>query len=95
MPPLWQKCEKVKKNCLQKGAVFLHLENVEASYRLMREEYDAEPVGRAMIHALVKQLKAAGLTTFNEKFEPGLNGVKAEVLEKFLVELLKRKESNA
>jgi len=54
-----------------------------------------EPVGRVMLHALVKQLKAAGLITLNEKFEPGLNGVKAEVLEKFLVDLLKRKESDA
>ena len=81
MPPLWQKCEKVKKNRLQKGAIFLHLEDVEASYRLVCEEYDAEPVGRVMIHALVRQLKAAGEITFNEKFEPGLNGVKAEVLD--------------
>ena len=48
MPPLWQKCEKVKKNRLQKGAIFLHLENVEASYRVICEEYDAEPVGRVM-----------------------------------------------
>ena len=95
MPPLWQKCEKVKKNRLQKGAIFLHLEDVEASYRLVCEEYDAEPVERVMLHALVKQLKAAGLITLNEKFEPGLNGVKAEVLEKFLVDLLKRKESDA
>jgi len=48
-----------------------------------------------MLHALAKQLKAAGLITLNEKFEPGLNGVKAEVLEKFLLELLKRKKSDA
>jgi hypothetical protein len=59
------------------------------------EEYDVEPVGRVMLHALVKQLKAAGVITLNEKFEPGLNGVKAEVLEKFLVDLLKRKGSDA
>jgi hypothetical protein len=40
-------------------------------------------------------LKAAGVITLNERFEPGLNGVKAEVLEKFLVDLLKRKERHA
>jgi len=92
---LWQKCEKVKKNRLQKGAIFLHLEDVESSYRVICEEYDVEPVGRVMLQALVKQLKAAGLVTLNERFEPGLNGVNAEVLEKFLVDLFKRKESNA
>jgi len=95
VPPLWQKCEKVKKNRLQKGAIFLHLEDVEASYRLVCEEYAAEPVERVMLHALAKQLKTAGLISLNEKSEPWLNGVKVDVLEKFLVELLKRKESNA
>jgi len=45
--------------------------------------------------AYVKDLKAAGVITLNEKFELGLNGVKAEVLENFLVDLFKRKESNA
>jgi Cdc6-like AAA superfamily ATPase len=79
----------------EKEAIFLPLEDVEASYRVVCEEYDVEPVGRVMLHALVKQLKAAGVITLNEKFEPGLNGVKAEVLEKFLVDLLKRKERHA
>jgi len=40
-------------------------------------------------------LKAARLIALNEKFKQELNGIKAEVLEKFLVVLLKRKESNA
>ena len=79
----------------EKEAIFLPLEEVESSYHVVCEEYGVEPVGRVMLHALVKQLKAAGLITLNEKFEPGLNGVKAEVLEKFLVGLLKRKEPNA
>lgn len=74
----------------EKEAIFLPLEEVESSYHVVCEEYGVEPVGRVMLHALVKQLKAAGLITLNEKFEPGLNGVKAEVLEKFLVDLLKR-----
>ena len=79
----------------EKEAIFLPLDEVETSYRIVCEEYRLEAVGRVMLHALVKQLKAAGLITLNEKFEPGLNGVKAEVLEKFLVDLMKRKESNA
>jgi Cdc6-like AAA superfamily ATPase len=79
----------------EKEAIFLPLEDVESSYRVVCEEYDVEPVGRVMLHALVKQLKAAGVITLNDKFEPGLNGVKAEVLEKFLVDLLKRKEHHA
>jgi len=44
---------------------------------------------------VVKHLHAAGVITLNEKFELGLNGVKAEVLEKFLVELLKKEGLNA
>jgi cell division control protein 6 len=79
----------------EKEAIFLPLEEVDSSYHVVCEEYGVEPVGRVMLHALVKQLKAAGLVTLNKKFEPGLNGVKAEVLEKFLVDLLKREESNA
>jgi cell division control protein 6 len=79
----------------EKEAIFLPLEEAETSYHVVCEEYDVEPVGRVMLHALVKQLKAAGLITLNEKSEPGLNGVKAEVLEKFLVDLLKRREFNA
>ncbi len=79
----------------EKEAIFLPLEEVETSYHVVCEEYDVEPVGRVMLHALVKQLKAAGLITLNEKSEPGLNGVKAEVLEKFLVDLLKRREFDA
>lgn len=59
------------------------------------EEYDAKPVGRVLLHAVVKHLHAAGVITLNEKFEAGLNGVKAEVLEKFLVELLKKEDLNA
>jgi len=43
----------------EKEAIFLPLEDVESSYRVVCEEYDVEPVGRVMLHALVKQLKAA------------------------------------
>lgn len=82
--------------CLKRNrdAVFLPLEGVKALYRVACEEYGVEPVGRVMLHALANQLKAAGLIVLNEKGEPGLNGVKAEVLEKFLVELLERKKSD-
>ena len=53
-------------------------------------------LGRSAVTRHLGNLVDAGLITLNEKFEPGLNGVKAEVLEKFLVDLLKRrKESNA
>jgi len=79
----------------EREAVYLPLEDVEGSYHVVCEEYDAKPVGRVLLHALVKDLKAAGVITLNEKFELGLNGVKAEVLEKFLVDLLKRKGSDA
>jgi len=79
----------------EKAAIDVSLEEVENSYHIVCEEYSAEPVGRVLLHALVKDLKAAGVITLNEKFELGLNGVKAEVLEKFLVDLLKRKGSNA
>jgi cell division control protein 6 len=79
----------------EKAAIDVSLEEVESSYHIVCEEYRAEPVGRVLLHALVKDLKAAGVITLNEKFELGLNGVKAEILEKFLMDLLKRKESDA
>ena len=79
----------------EKEAIFIPLEDLESSYHVVCKEYDAKPVGRVLLHAVVKHLHAAGVITLNEKFEAGLNGVKAEVLEKFLVELLKKEDHNA
>jgi len=83
--------------CLQreKAAVNVPLEDVERTYHLVCEEFNVQPAGRVLLHALVKDLKAAGVITLNDKFELGLNGVKAEVIEKFLVDILKRKEPHA
>lgn len=75
----------------EREAIFLPLEEVEASYNVVCEEYDMKTVGRVLLHAIVKHLDIAGVITLNEKFELGLNGVKAKVLEKFLVDLLKEK----
>lgn len=75
----------------EREAIFLPLEEVEASYNIVCEEYDMKTVGRVLLHAIVKHLDIAGVITLNEKFELGLNGVKAKVLEKFLVDLLKEK----
>jgi len=79
----------------QKSAVHVPLEEAESAYHLVCEEYNLPPAGRVLLHALVKDLKAAGVITLNERFELGLNGVKAEVLEKFLVDLLKRNKTSA
>jgi len=83
--------------CLKKErtAVYVSLEEVESAYHLVCEEYNLQPAGRVLLHALVKDLKATGVITLNDKFELGLTGVKAEVLEKFLVDILKRKRPNA
>ena len=76
----------------KKSAVNVSLEEVESTYHLVCEEYNVKPVGTVLLHALVEDLKAAEVITLNEKFELGLNGVKAEVLENFLVDTLKRKK---
>lgn len=78
-----------------RSAVLAPLVEVESTYRLVCEEYNLPPAGRVLLHALVRDLKAAGVITLNEKFELGLNGVKAEVLERFLVDILERKRPHA
>ena len=79
----------------ERAAVYVPLEEVERDYHLVCEEHDVPPAGRVLLHALARDLKAAGVITLNEEFEVGLSGVKAEVLEKFLVDILKRKRSHA
>jgi len=79
----------------ERATINVPLEEVESTYHLVCEEYNVQPAGRVLLHAFVKDLKAAGVITLNEKFELGLNGVKAEVLEKFLTDILKRKRPNA
>jgi len=78
----------------EKGTINAPLEKVEETYHLICEEKDVKPVGRVLLHALARDLKAAGVITLNEKFELGLNGVKAELLEKFIEDILKRKKPN-
>jgi len=78
----------------EKGKIHVPLETVETTYHLICEENKAKPAGRVLLHALARDLKAAGVITLNEKFELGLNGVKAELLEKFLEDILKRKRPN-
>lgn len=79
----------------ERAAIYVPLEEVESTYRLVCEEYNVQPAGRVLLHALVKDLKAAGVITLDDKFDLGLNGVKAQVLEKFLADILKRKKTNA
>jgi len=79
----------------EKAAVHAPLEEIINAYHLVCEEYNIQPAGRVLLHALVKDLKAAGVITLSDRFELGLNGVKAEVLEKFLVDMLKRKRPYA
>lgn len=75
---------------IETHAIFLPLSVVEKPYHVICEEYGVTPVGTVLLHALAKHLCAAGLITLNDRFELGLNGVKAEVLERFLTELLGR-----
>lgn len=72
----------------EREAVFLPLEVVEETYNVICEEYGRKPVGRVLLHALASDLEAAGIITLNRDFQMGLDGVKTEVLEKFLVDLL-------
>jgi len=69
---------------LKRESVYLPLEDVEGSYHVVCEQYDAKPVGRVLLHALVKNLKAAGIITLNEKFELGLNGLRLKSWRSFL-----------
>jgi len=48
-------------------------------------------VGRAMLHALLQKMKAAGVIVVTEDFRLGLD-VRAEVLDRFLTDLSKKKE---
>ena len=74
----------------EKEAIYLPFEEVESMYRVVCEEYGKKPVGRVLLHAFVKDLEAAGIIVLGEKFELGLDGVKAEILEKFLTDLFKK-----
>ena len=76
----------------EREAVFLPLEAVEETYNVICEEYGRKPVGRVLLHALASDLEAAGIITLSEDFQMGLDGVKAEILEKFLVDLLRESE---
>ena len=72
----------------RKEAVFLPIEEVEEAYNVVCEEYSKQPVGRVMLHALASELKAAGIIVIDSDFRLGLDGVKAEVMERFLESLL-------
>jgi len=79
--------------CLKwsKDEVFLSLDEVEKEYYSVCEEEDRKSVGRAMLHALVQKMKAAGVIVVTEDFRLGLD-VRAEVLDRFLTDLFKKKE---
>jgi cell division control protein 6 len=72
--------------------IYVPFEEVESHYRAICEEYGREPVGKAMFQGIVQTLKAAGVVVVSENLELGLDGVRAEVLEKFLTRLLERIE---
>jgi cell division control protein 6 len=74
-----------------KDEVFLSLDEVEEEYYAVCEEEDRKSVGRAMLHALVQKMKAAGVIVVTEDFRLGLD-VRAEVLDRFLTDLFKKKE---
>jgi cell division control protein 6 len=77
--------------CLKwsKDEVFLSLDDVEKEYYAVCEDADRKPVGRAMLHALVQKMKAAGVIVVTEDFRLGLD-VRAEVLDRFLTDLFKK-----
>ena len=79
--------------CLRwsKEEVFLSLDEVEEEYYAVCEEEDRKSVGRAMLHALVQKMKAAGVIVVTEDFRLGLD-VRAEVLDRFLTDLFKKRE---
>ena len=71
----------------EKEAVFVPLVQLETMYKAVCEEYEVKPVGRVLLHALLKNLQILGIVNIDEKFRIELPYVKAEVLEKFLVDL--------
>jgi len=73
----------------EKEAIYLPFEEVESVYHVVCEEYDRKPTGRVLLHAFVKNLEAAGIIILAEKLQLGLDGVKAEILERFLIDILK------
>jgi len=98
MLPTDEKCVLLAlSRCLkrQREAVYIPLEEVESAYHLVCEEYSVQPAGRVLLHALVRDLRAAGVISLDDKFKLGLTGVKAGVLENFLVDLLKRRKPRA
>lgn len=74
----------------EKEAIYLPFEEIESMYHVVCEEYGKKPVGRVLLHAFVRNLEVAGIMVLGERFELGLDGVKAEILEKFLTDLLER-----
>jgi len=74
----------------EKEAVFVPLISLEKTYKTVCEEYRTRAVGRVLLHALLKNLQILGIVNIDEKFRVELPYVKAEVLEKFLVDLLQR-----
>jgi len=78
----------------ERDAVFLPLEKVEETYNVVCEEYRRKPAGRVLLHALASNLETAGIITLGEGFQLGLDGVKSEVLEKFLVGLFGKGKEN-
>jgi cell division control protein 6 len=75
----------------EREAIFIPLIHLEKIYKTVCEEYKAKPVGRVLLHALLKNLQILGIVNIDEKFRVELPYVKAEVLERFLVDLLQRK----
>lgn len=75
---------------LEKEEVYLPLDDVENMYLLVSEEYTKKPVGRVLFQAFLKNLEAAGIIIIGKGFQLGLDGVKVEVLEKFLVDVLEQ-----
>ena len=75
---------------LEKEEVYLPLDDVEKMYLLVCEEYTKNPVGRVLFQAFLKNLEAAGIIIIGKGFQLGLDGVKVEILEKFLVDVLEQ-----
>jgi cell division control protein 6 len=75
---------------LEKEEVYLPLDDVENMYLLVCEEYTKKPAGRVLFQAFLKNLEAAGIIIIGKGFQLGLDGVKVEVLEKFLVNVLEQ-----
>ncbi|MEM2875362.1 MAG: AAA family ATPase [Candidatus Bathyarchaeia archaeon] len=74
----------------RREAIFLPIEEVEESYKVVCEEYSKQPLDRVMLRELTNDLKVAGIIVIDEKFGLGLDGVKAEVMKEFLEDLLSR-----